>query len=229
MARGRTAPWVQRQALSDAGPCASAGHRNVSNQAHPGRAGRQGGGPHHTLRLRRDSPERSLRPEIAMKTSSTTIFAAVCALATGFDLPVAAQTLYSDNFDLDSSLDWAVSSSSKDTSTIFFWDYSALGIPSAPHSVGGTTRGLRFAVNMADAAAAGISASPLGQSFSGDYTLSFDLWINANGPFPGGGTGSTEFFTAGVSVPGNVVQWANSASPSARWFTKDKENGSARD
>ena len=42
------------------------------------------------------------------------------------------------------------------------------------------------------------------QTFSGDYTVVFDAWMNALGPFPGGGSGSTEFLTYGVGGDGTT-------------------------
>src|SRR5438034_1127156 len=38
------------------------------------------------------------------------------------------------------------------------------------------------------------------------------MWINANGPFPQGGTGSTQLQTAGLGTAGNQVEWTGGAS-----------------
>ena len=59
-----------------------------------------------------------------------------------------------------------------------------------------------------------VSISPAGGNFTGDYQVKFDMWINANGPFPGGGGGSTEFFTAGVGTTGDHLQWASANAAS---------------
>src|SRR5690349_13142536 len=56
--------------------------------------------------------------------------------------------VFSDNFDTNSAAKWTVSSNSSDTGVIFSYDYSADGIPAAPHSVGGTTRGLKLLANL---------------------------------------------------------------------------------
>jgi hypothetical protein len=118
-----------------------------------------------------------------------------------------------------------VTSSSADTRVTFNYNYAADGIPSAPNSVGGTTRGIKFEANMVSPAeAAAINASPNSQSFSGDLRLHFDLWMNANGPFPAGGVGSTEHATAGVGTAGNRVHWTNATSNAdGYWFAVDGE------
>lgn len=137
------------------------------------------------------------------------------------------QTLFSDNFDVNTEANWVVNRSSTDTRVTFNYNYAADGIPSAPNSTGGTTRGVKFEANMVNAALAAINISPIGQSFTGDYRLRFDMWINANGPFPEGGTGSTEHFTAGIGTTGNQVQWSP-GSANGVWFAADGE-GQATD
>jgi hypothetical protein len=136
------------------------------------------------------------------------------------------QVLFSDDFDVNSTANWLVSRSSADTQVTFAYDYSALGIPPAPHSSGGTTRGVQFMANMSNGAPAALSISPAGRSFSGDYRLHFDMWINANGPFPGGGVGSTEYLTAGIGSAGNRTEWiAPFSIADGYWFSVDGEGG----
>jgi hypothetical protein len=133
--------------------------------------------------------------------------------------------LFGDNFDSDSSGNWAVHKSTDDTAVTFGYDYSADGIPAAPNS-DGTTIGIKFEVNIAaPTVAEAVSISPAGANFTGDYQLNFDMWINANGPFPGGGGGSTEFFTAGVGTTGDHLQWAADTADGA-WFGVTGEGGS---
>jgi hypothetical protein len=135
-------------------------------------------------------------------------------------------TVFSDNFDTNSSANWVVNKSSTDTRVTFAYDYSALGIPPAPHSVGGTTRGLKMEANLSAGIPAALSISPLNQSFSGDYRLHFEMWMNVNGPLPGGGTGSTEFLTAGIGTAGNRVEWTGSGSTAdGHYFSADGEGG----
>lgn len=136
-------------------------------------------------------------------------------------------TVFSDNFDVNSSANWTLNESSADNSATFSFDYSTVGIPSAPHSAGGTTRGLQMKANLSAGAVAALSLSPVGQSFSGDYRLHFDGWINVNGPLPGG-TGSTEFLTAGLGTAGNRTEWTGSGSTAdGYYFSIDGDGGVA--
>lgn len=137
------------------------------------------------------------------------------------------QSVYGDNFDGNTAANWRTNFSSADTRVTFNYNYAPDGIPSAPNSTGGTTRGVKFEANLVNGAVAAINISPVGQSFGGDYRLRFDMWINANGPFPAGGTGSTEHFTAGLGTAGNTVQW-NTGSADGVWFATDGE-GQATD
>jgi hypothetical protein len=83
--------------------------------------------------------------------------------------------------------------------------------------------------NMTAGAVAAVSLSPINQNFAGDYRVRFDLWMNANGPFPDGGSGSTQHATAGVGTAGNRVQWTGSGSSAdGYWFAVDGE-GQASD
>ena len=135
-------------------------------------------------------------------------------------------TIFADNFDANSSANWTYNRSSADNSATFSFDYSTLGIPSAPNSTNGSTRGLQMKANLTAAVAAAVSLSPSGQSFSGDYRLHFDAWINVNGPFPGGGVGSTEFLTSGLGTAGNRTQWTGSgATTDGYWFAVDGDGG----
>ena len=133
--------------------------------------------------------------------------------------------LFGDDFDSDSSGTWAIFSSTDDTAVTFAYDYRADGIPAAPNS-DGSTIGIKFEANIADPTGAeAVSISPVDANFTGDYQLNFDMWINANGPFPGGGGGSTEFFTAGVGTTGDHLQWASDSADGA-WFGVTGEGGS---
>jgi len=67
----------------------------------------------------------------------------------------------------------------------------------------------------------GLSVSPLGKNFTGDYRLKFDMWINYNGPMPDGGPGSTQNFDAGVGTSGESAVWLYSYPNPADgvWFS----------
>ena len=152
-------------------------------------------------------------------------------LAWALVAPAHAQvTLFADDFDTGgSAAEWTLFSHAGDYTADFAFDYSTRGIPPAPHSMG-TTVGLRAAVNNNDAVPAtdAVSAFPTGQTFAGDITLRFDLWLNYNGG-AGGGTGSTEFATAGLNHSATRVNWAGSPSSDGFWFAVSGEGGDTDD
>lgn len=133
-------------------------------------------------------------------------------------------TVFLDRFDTNSAVNWTANKSSTDTRVAFAYDYSGYGIPAAPNSVGGTTKGVKFEANMTAGVTAALSISPIGQRFGGNYRLHYDLWMNANGPFPAGGTGSTQHHTSGLGTTGNHVQWTGAAADGV-WFAADGEGG----
>src|SRR5688500_18757100 len=63
-------------------------------------------------------------------------------------LPPSPTPWFSDDFDADHAADWVVNEGPTDNHADFFFDYSTVGIPPAPHSVGGTTRGLKLQTNL---------------------------------------------------------------------------------
>ena len=134
-------------------------------------------------------------------------------------------TVFADSFDSNTASAWIVNKSSGDVATTFSFDYSTLGIPSAPHSSGGTTRGLQLKANLTQGICAALSVSPTNQSFAGDYRLHFDAWINVNGPFPGGGASSTEFMTAGIGTSGTRTEWTTNTSADGYYFSADGDGG----
>jgi GH25 family lysozyme M1 (1,4-beta-N-acetylmuramidase) len=135
--------------------------------------------------------------------------------------------VFSDDFETNSGANWTLNQSSSDTRIAFAYNYSAYGIASAPHSPGGTTKGVKFEANVSLTNVAALNISPIGKNFIGNYRLRYDLWINANGPFPAGGTGSTQHHTSGVGTGGNRVQW-NTGTADGVWFAADGE-GQATD
>lgn len=147
------------------------------------------------------------------------------------DLPSTGAPLFSDDFDTDTSGSWTVKTSNGDSDAAFAFDYSTLGVPAAPHSTG-TTKGLRLRAHLgAVSSASGVGASPTGLNLPGDYRLRFDLWMNYNGPMPGGGSGSSEYFTTGLGVDPNrtnVVLAASTTLPgSTVFFSVDGDGGFA--
>jgi MYXO-CTERM domain-containing protein len=144
----------------------------------------------------------------------------------------ATITYYNDDFDTDHTANWTVNKSvapnanDANSHSNFFFDYSTVGVPSATNSVGGTTRGLRLDANTAGGIFSGLSVSPNGQSFSGDYRLHFDMWLNFIGPAPAGGSGSTQAAGGGVETAGTTSQWAGGTQDSVHFSTTLDGNSS---
>jgi hypothetical protein len=161
-----------------------------------------------------------MNPKLISFSVGIISFASFSPVATG-------QILYSENFDVDHTANWTANSSGGNNAANFFFDYSTIGIPSAP-SAGGTTRGLKLEANYSGGVFSGISASPNGQSFSGSYTVSFDIWWNFIGPAPAGGNGSTQVTGAGVGTAGTTAQWAGGTQDSIH-FGATGDGGSAAD
>jgi hypothetical protein len=136
-------------------------------------------------------------------------------------------TLYSDNFDVDSTANWTMNGGPSDEAVDFYFDYNTVGIPAAPNS-GGSTRGVKMQANQSSGIFGGMSVSPNGQSFSGYYQVAFDWWGNINGPFPAGGSGSTQLSTFGVGTSGTVVQWPGGTQDSI-WFAATVDGNSSSD
>jgi GH25 family lysozyme M1 (1,4-beta-N-acetylmuramidase) len=114
---------------------------------------------------------------------------------------------------------------STDFTAIFGFDYSTVTtpttIPSAPHSTGGTTKGLYLAVNKdATAAVAAVNLYPTNQNFSNTYSLKFDMWINW-----ATGSGTTEHALFGVNHSGNVTNRIGLATSDGLFFAVDGDGG----
>src|SRR5947208_2136386 len=113
---------------------------------------------------------------------------------------------FSENFNVDPTPNWTVNNTTTtDYVADFFYDYSAIGVPPAPNGTG--TRGLKMTCNNSAAVFGGISVSPNGQSFAGNYRLSFDMWQNYVGPLGPGGSGTTQLSLYGVGSTGTTDSW----------------------
>jgi hypothetical protein len=139
-----------------------------------------------------------------------------------------AAPIFSDDFEVDSTANWTVNKgpATTDEAHDFFFDYSTVGIPAAPSGTG--TRGLKMQANQSSGVFGGMSVSPNGQNFSGDYVLQFDWWENFNGPAPVGGSGSTQLGTFGVDTSGTVPQWPGGTQDSI-WFGGTGDGNSSSD
>ncbi len=147
------------------------------------------------------------------------------SLGAGLGLSVvsaSAQVLFQENFDTDVSANWNVNVAGQ-AEAIFGFDYSTYGVPAAPGGSG--TTGLYMRANWSDGAAAGVSVSPIGQSFTGDYTVSFYAWGNFNGPLATGGAGSTVNNGYGIGTAGTTPQWQGGTTDSLFFSTTGDGGG----
>ena len=121
--------------------------------------------------------------------------------------------LFSDDFDTDHSANYTIlfgADSGPDTKVVDFnFDYGVFGIPVAPHTTNGTTRGLKLTVNKgAIGAAAGVNAYANGVSFSNAYALRFDMYTT----FTNVPAGTTEHDIFGLNHSGARTNRAVSAN-----------------
>lgn len=144
----------------------------------------------------------------------------------------AQAQLFTEDFNVDATANWAVNNPAlSDIGVDFYYDYAAIGVPAAPNGTG--TRGLKMTANNSGGVFSGFSVSPLGQSFSGAYRLSFDIWQNYAGPLGVGGSGTTQFSLYGVGTSGTGAAWIGSANWSSGangiGFGTTLDGGSASD
>jgi len=144
------------------------------------------------------------------------------------DLP-EAMSLFADDFDADSSAQWAVlfgaANEIPDFTAEFAYDYGFDGIDPSPRSTGGTTRGLRLAVNKDDptgSGAAGVNLYPLAQTFQGNFALRFEMFLN----FGTDVGGSTEHTMFGINHSGSLTNRHGTAGSDGLWFAVETD-GSA--
>ena len=158
------------------------------------------------------------------------------AASAGLAAAASGQVLFSDDFNADSSALYNVLTvnDGRDGAN-FAFDYGTLGIPSAPGSAPGSTVGLQLFSNnpFADtsAAAGAVQVVPQGLSAqlaaADNYTLTYDSWLNFNGPAPAGGTGSTEALMVGVGFSGDAAVAVGTVDGS--YFTVTGDGGSGTD
>lgn len=135
-----------------------------------------------------------IRPHLGL--AALTACALFCATSAN-----AAGVLFSD--DLTTGAGWGVNAfGDGDHIVSFGYDYSADSVPEAPNSTSGAaTTGVRIDANVIDPpAAAGVTIYPVGQSFTGNYQLRFDAWMNydVDERINGGSAGTTEFMGGGI-------------------------------
>jgi hypothetical protein len=177
--------------------------------------------------------------------------AVACAALVAASGTAQAQSLYTQNFDVNDTANWTVNPGNVDfsvpgsttpvtTDTNIFFDYSTVGIPPAPNSTGGSTRGMRLQANLSDGTTVGIfggySVSPTGKSFTGDYSLKFDLWTNYLGSYnadlTSGGVGVSAAGGTMLSTYGIMTSGTYSNSPGfidGVMFANSGDGGTATD
>jgi hypothetical protein len=138
----------------------------------------------------------------------------------------ASAALYTADFEIDDTANWTVNNGPSDAAADFFFDYSTAGIPAAPSGAG--TRGLKLQANQSSGVFGGMSASLTNFDLPSAYTLKFDWWANVNGPFPAGGSGSTQLSTFGVGTAGTSAQWPGGTQDSV-WFAATGDGNSSSD
>ena len=106
---------------------------------------------------------------------------------------------------------WGKNANTADHTATFNYNYSANGIPEAPHSLGGdaATRGVKLEANNTNFvdSADFFTLYPLGQNFTGNYQLRFDAWANYStfDREQDGGAGTTEFLGGGIGYDGTTA------------------------
>lgn len=127
--------------------------------------------------------------------------------------------LWADYFTNDTHLNWNVLFASTNGAPVDYqvndnlddptlgWPYDYYGnllIPPAPHAINGDTHGIRLTVNKNDAVqvAAALNCYPIGQSFSGNFALRFDMFLMENTS-----SGTTEYALFGINHSGSKTNW----------------------
>lgn len=157
-----------------------------------------------------------------MKRETSMMTAAVLA---GLGAAVAhGATVYSDNFDTDTSANYSVNqtpgATGNSSTAIFAFDYSTLGIPSAPHSTGGTTIGVKTAVDSLQAStnppnvlgAITVSTKNVG-ALTTPYVVQVDVWGNYIGGtnISASGTNGTTAAALAIGTAGTTLVSPNAS------------------
>jgi hypothetical protein len=142
-------------------------------------------------------------------------FLLAACLPFGFVHSGVAATLYRDQ--MTDANAWGINRGpDPDSTALFGYDYSADGIPEAPHTLAGDTptAGVKLEANQGDltAEAALFTLYPLGQNFTGSYQLRFDAWQNFDArERQGSALGTTEYLGGGIGYDNVTADVASGA------------------
>lgn len=171
------------------------------------------------------------------------VLAAGQVFAQGF---VIDSVLFETDFSTDQTANFTVShqAAPADNQIDFNYDYSTFAqdgggfptsIPESPGTVVANSRALRMATNTGATGAVNAITATLNGVSQANMRITFDGWINYNGP-AGGGTGSTEFITFGASAdsalpaaPGSSYLTSVNPNFNGLYFTLAGEGGAAQD
>jgi len=120
--------------------------------------------------------------------------------------PAAAQQLFRD--EMTNGSGWSANGTAAgDWLYTFNYDYSANGIPEAPHTLPGDapTRGVKLEANLTSGTVNYFTLYPVGQNFTGSHQLRFDAWMSY------GTSGTTEFLGGGIGYDGVTADVASGA------------------
>jgi hypothetical protein len=155
--------------------------------------------------LPREETEQHKTMKIQSAMKSKTIILGACTAAAMLPSVLNAQTvLFSDTLQNSVDSNWTINHSGSDFQAVFGYDYSAVGVPQDPFYTGAGTYALKFQVNQTAGVLQGVTASPTGLGFLGNYTMTFDLFCN----YIFDGTGSTQVANFGVGTSGTTAVWS---------------------
>lgn len=152
------------------------------------------------------------------------------------ELSVPSDVFFAEDFnDGNAAARWSFTETGGTNVVDFAFDYEAAGIPLLGDETDGI--GLKMAVNTAaPGLLSAVMAFPNGQSFEGEYVLSFDFWMNFQGT-----TGTTEHAIFGAGHTSTAIQTPAAGSGSVDGtpgtgpsnngidYTMTPDNGASRD